>query len=199
MDKIKLEVTDEVSVRDVKNTLTPRGHIIIKDSDGNVLVDKDNMVVLGGREFIYYLFMDKLDSSDKFSDTEKEALTTALNNPVKYICLTNSTAETKLDFNSENETGVTRYYFGGGSGITTSGDNATKPLTDFMTVGRETLTSIPYITFSTEVSSAALSGMNQVSAIEIQFANGAIFSRARFDVIPVMPGVDFSIEYYLYF
>lgn len=46
----EINLNEKVSVADTKKYV--KGHIIVKDKDGNVIIDKDNMIVETGRKYL---------------------------------------------------------------------------------------------------------------------------------------------------
>lgn len=46
----EINLNEKVSVNDTKKYV--KGHIIVKDKDGNVIIDMDNMIVETGRKFL---------------------------------------------------------------------------------------------------------------------------------------------------
>lgn len=100
----EINLNEKVSVTDTKKYV--KGHIIVKDKDGNVIIDMDNMIVEKGRKFLLSKCFGTADYSgyniSKIFYGEGSEMTTPkftkdnLVNP-QYISLTTNDIEHNFD------------------------------------------------------------------------------------------------------
>lgn len=185
---IKKIITETVDIHD--SGFNPKGYVIIKDKDGNVLVKKHNMIVKDGKDFIFGAFFNAAFNQNPSPSGYNDLV----GNLPKYKL-------TKLRFgNHDHETTFTQNYG--------SKDSRHLPEDDILVndilIG--TTDNHPYVKISKNISFDATYDINSVSELELILVpvedaslQPKLFSRIKFDVIPITAGIEFSLEYYIYF
>jgi hypothetical protein len=203
-----------------KNHNSPiRGRVIIRKTDGTIILDKDNMVVQTGRKFLRELFINSLveKSSVLYSDGG------IIEEPVDALTLTggSGTVYTR-QFNG---------YFVNQIGFGDSGTATEFTRTDlygtnklYFNLSNEKIIFPPestelFLVFTAEINNtSALTGFlveelglfitrtekvpdgpNPVVPGENNIFTRTMFSRIPFDPIPISSGDRYELEYYLYF
>ena len=179
------------------STFGPKGFVIITDKDGKILVKKHNMIVKDGKDYIFATAINKIFSNIGFNNVGNYN-STMLDYSItemRFGCSTNETEFTR-SYSSDNESihllnevsedGVPVYHH---------------PLSaSDITVG--TSDNHPYIVINKELVFNSNVNIDNVSELELIMSNGKdkkLFSRIKFDIIPISANSEFTIEYYIYF
>lgn len=186
---------DECIVSD--STFGPKGFVIITDKDGKILVKKHNMIVKDGKDYIFATVINKIFNGIGFNkvDNYDSTMLDYSITEIRFGCSTNETEFTRsYGEDSESihllhevsEDGVPSYHH---------------PLSaSEITIG--TSDNHPYIVINKELTFNSSVNIDNVSELELIMSNGEdkkLFSRIKFDIIPISAGSEFTIEYYIYF
>ena len=183
MDNI---LTDNI---DIKDGVGAHGFVIITDKDGNVLVKKSNMVVKKGREFVFGKF---------YGDSNFSKLR------LKSIYFGDQQAETTTDYTNIDKI--------------SDGNNIYKRDIEYITEGNSILTDsnkiraekldlesgygIKLVASGIKCDPSLTSNLSCLSVVygdPNDSTDERLFSRIRFDIIPMVEGNELNLTYYIYF
>ena len=163
-------------VIDIQDGIGPNGLVIIKDKDGNILVRKHNMVVSSGKKWVF--------ERCNWKGTE------GLPSMFYRIVFGSSQSETTYDYTTldkaNNDKDSTEYQYEVDSDNLQEFPDATHP----------------YYLFSLTGIKCDPSKADFLSCLSITYKEGEtekLFSRIRFDKIPMVEGNELSLNYYIYF
>lgn len=194
---------DECLIEDF--SCQPKGFVIITDpKTGEVLVKKHNMIVKEGKDFIFatviqnlFLTTPSLESNDYYTKDN-------LSFKISQMRFGNSTADTHFTrtYSADNESTHLR---GNDTDIEAEPIYHHDITSDNIEVG--TSNDHPYIKISKDLSFSNTTNIDNISELELIMVDtltegkksNRLFSRIKFDVIPISAGSEFSIEYYIYF
>jgi hypothetical protein len=194
MSKIidNLNITDEIG---------PNGLVIIKDKDGNILVKKHNMVVKGGKKIVYEKLLEMVGFSNGGNGYIAEGNS---NWRLGKLYFGNSMNETTFDYETIDkiESGQDDVYYYSYSLI--NGTSYSPTMGFGMTNDGH-----PYLEFNLssilcDPSKASYLSCLSVVAEEIVAGTDGkrkekLFSRIKFDPIPMIEGNELTLLYYIYF
>lgn len=162
-------------VIDIQDGIGPNGLVIIKDKDGNILVRKHNMVVSSGKKWVF--------ERCNWKGTE------GLPSMFYRIVFGSNQSETTYTYSTLDlaKDGSTDYQY------EINSDN----FQEFSEPDH------PYYLFSLTGIKCDPSKADYLSCLSITYkdvnGNENLFSRIRFDKIPMVEGNELSLNYYIYF
>ncbi len=173
-----------------------RGHVVIK-KNGNIIVDKDNMIVLDGRKYLRELFVNSFSNAVLPSNVEEtskgEYDLLYKNYSVSHVAIGDGSNATIL--NSVAMSGGNIRYIPLNTGSITFGTSG-----DMFMIIQTTIDNIN-LTDSFTVQELGLFLTNNGLDITAPSLDSPkkLFSRIVFDPIPVSSGDKYEVIYYIYF
>lgn len=170
----------------------PHGYVIARDrKTGKILINKHNMIVQTGKEYLWAIFLSQQGANDENYDTTLPGMT--LNTAV-FSDNTEEVAYTDMAVSSGKRLTFSLNY---------ENVNGTMmaPANFSQYNGHRYL----FFTFSLNGSLKDASSPNSVSSLELRLGSGTagqgtvLFSRIRFDTIPFTEDSDIELVYYIYF
>lgn len=185
MDK-KLTLNDFVEINDSDNCF-PKGFVVITSSDGKVLVKKKNMILKNGKDYLFYLFFK--ENSNIFADGSQ--LTDFSGYKLTKGQFGVSSRETEY---SDNRI-VTED--SDGNSLSKSFEITLKNV-ELLTINDRYAMKIVH-TCNIDSTESVVSVQELGLYLTKENADDRLFSRIKFDPIPINANTEFTLEYYIYF
>ena len=172
-----------------------RGHVIIRDKENNILVDKDNMILQAGKEFIISKLLSTLNGSK--SITGFNNLSSINGYEISGLEFYYNAAEVAYN-NSVS-------LIPADTGTRTTDTRAIKKANTDLTYTLETDTNNNFsLKISTIISfdNDGVDSITKINSCSVLLENSGtkkLFSRVRFDDIILYSDSSFHLDYYIYF
>lgn len=190
---------DECLIEDV--SFQPKGFVIITDSNsGRVLVKKHNMIVKDGKDFIFACVINNIFNTT-ITDLPEAYKNDNLTYHITEMRFGRTTGDTEFNRTYSDEQ-PSEHLRGNAGNIEETPIYHHNLDAENIAVG--TSNNHPYIKISKDLSFSNSTNIDNISELELIMTNSnrdskRLFSRIKFDVIPISAGSEFSIEYYIYF
>lgn len=167
---------------DLKDSFGPRGYVIIKKENGEVLFKGKNLIVDGGRKYLKDLFVINALGGDASATYENYAL--------KYLAFGSSGVATTLETNIDQFS------------LPVEGDPSRIEITPQRYAAGEGDNYISFeaaLNIDTGGTGLTIRELGLFLTDTESTGDPILFSRVVFDPIPLEPGETYEVDYYLYF
>jgi hypothetical protein len=178
-----MKIQENLNITDSK----VKGVVVIKNSDGTIILKKENMIVASGREFI----MDKFSKAANIGNFSTAYTGTYTSYSLTHIGFGNSDVASQYSMES----------------LVSENTLFRKVLS--VDIVEKSSTGTPFLKFKANLNLTNSTGyelreigllMSIVSeANSITYSSYTLFSRVVFDTIPIVSGENYEVEYYIYF